>query len=163
MRLWSIYRREELLDTVKALHQAITLRIVSNDYANPELARALPEEPFSRTSGSGAKRLHNDVELADTVRWLTLLYYSSLVGGHMDEHSLLHTERSHELAFIEYYARCRAANNDISPLDDDDARPPVSSFLSSRLDARIHGHSQDFGSRRGYGGRRIFENFQTNS
>ena len=102
VRLWSTYATETFRDTVHAVHQQITLRIMLNGYQNP------PEESDEEDllmGHSTRRHIEDDEVVADSVRYLRLVFYASLLGSVDDRAALADVkgrERDAEKQFADF-------------------------------------------------------------
>lgn len=73
-RVWSSYHVERLKGFVECLQQMITVKVVSNEWNHRH-------------------GVNDDEAITNAARVLKVLYYSSILGGTMDPHSVLEEER----------------------------------------------------------------------
>lgn len=73
VKLWSTYSTETLRDTVQAVHQLITMRILVKGY---QKASEDPDDDVDLRPN-----IQDDEVIPDAVRFLRLVFYASLLGS----------------------------------------------------------------------------------
>lgn len=101
VKLWSTYSTQTFRETVQAVHQQITVRILVNGY------QERPEEPDEDpiTGLSMRRHIEDDDVIPDAVRFLRLVFYASLLGSIADspEHAdVKRRERDAEQQFADF-------------------------------------------------------------